>query len=123
MLDRDGWKTILLALVAANVVGGLVFVFAEMLVPSFVVYPLFLIIGSIRLIRGGGITGVVFLTVTALVFIVVHLPFTRFGPEGSACPECSSAVTWPTLFVLPLALFLAGSAAWLDVRRATLARR
>jgi hypothetical protein len=116
VLDRDRWKTILLALVAANIVGGLVFVFAEMLVPSFVVYPLFLLAGSARLVRGAGITGVVFVTITALVFIVVHLPFTRFGPEGSACPDCSSAITWPTLFALPLALFVAGSAAWLDLR-------
>ncbi|MBW3593359.1 MAG: hypothetical protein KY396_06675 [Actinobacteria bacterium] len=116
-MSRDRWKRLLLALVVANVFGGLVFVLVEMLVPSFIVYPLFLIAGSARLVRGRGITGVVFLTITAVVFVVVHLPFTRFGPEGSACPECSSVITWPTLFVLPVALFVAGSAAWLDLRR------
>ena len=116
-MSRDAWKTLLLALVAANIVGGLVFVFAEMLVPSFVVYPIFLVIGSIRLLRGEGTTGVVFLTLTALVFILVHLPFTRFGPEGSACEDCSPAVVWTTVFVLPVALFLTGLAAWMDLRR------
>jgi hypothetical protein len=116
-VSRDAWKTVLLALVAANIVGGLVFVFAEMLVPSFVVYPTFLVIGSIRLVRGKGKTGVVFLTVTALVFLLVHLPFTRFGPEGSACEDCSAAVVWTTVFVLPVALFLSGLAAWASLRR------
>lgn len=115
-MTRDRWKAILLALVAANIAGGLVFVFVEMLVPSFVVYPLFLIAGSLRLVRGRGTTGVVFLTVTALVFIAVHFPYGPYGPEGDQCEDCSSAITWPTLIVLPLALFLAGAAAWARLR-------
>ena len=115
-MSRDAWKLLLLALVAANIAGGLVFVFVEMLVPSFIVYPLFLIAGSIRLHRGQGTTGVVFLTVTALVFLAVHYPYGPYGPEGSQCEDCSSAVTWPTVFVLPLALFAAGVAAWSSLR-------
>jgi hypothetical protein len=114
--SRGPWNAVLLVLVGANVAGGIVFVLAEMLVPSFVVYPIFLLLGSARLARGRGTTGVVFLAVTALVFILVHLPYTRFGPEGSACEDCSPAVMWITLFVLPVSLLAAAVAAWRDLR-------
>lgn len=118
MLARESWKIGLLALALANIAGGIVFIVTEMLVPSFVVYPILLIAGSVRLVRGRGTTGVVFLTVTALVFVVVHLPFTPFGPEGSACEECAAGTMWTTLFALPVALLAGGAAAWVDLRRA-----
>ena len=119
-LDRERWKTLLLTLVAANLVGGLAFVLTAELVPSWIVYPIFLVVGCVRLVRGGGTTGIVFLAVTALVFIVVHFPFSAFGPEGSGCKRalgCEPAVAWVTLSLLPLALLIAGALAWRDVRR------
>lgn len=119
-LGRERWKRVLLAIVVLNLIGGYVFVVAVALVPSWIVYPTFLIIGSVRLAHGDHRTGIAFLTVTAFVFVLVHLPLTRFGPEGSRCAEeldCDPVVAWITLTLLPLALLVAGELAWRDVRR------
>lgn len=112
------WRRWLVVVVVANLIGGAVFVLTHGIVPSWIIYPIFLIIGLIRL-RQGGSKGIVFLGVTALVFILVHLPFTPFGPEGSACKEsfdpCIQPILWVGLFVLPL---LALVVAWLAYRAA-----
>lgn len=112
------WRRWLVVAVVANLVGGAVFVFTHGIVPSWIIYPIFLIIGLIRL-RQGGSKGVVFLGVTALVFILVHFPFTPFGPEGSACQRtsgsCIQPILWVSLFVLPL---LALVVVWLAYREA-----
>jgi hypothetical protein len=108
------WRRWLVVAVIANLIGGVGFVLTHAIVPSWIVYPIFLIIGLIRL-RQGGSKGTVFLGVTALVFILVHFPFTPFGPEGSACQadSCTQPILWVSLFVLPL---LASVVAWLAYR-------
>jgi len=111
------WRRWLVVAVVANLIGGAVFVLTHAIVPSWIIYPIFLIIGLIRL-RQGGSKGIVFLGVTALVFILVHFPFTPFGPEGSACQSldsCIQPILWVSLFVLPL---LALIVAWLAYREA-----
>jgi hypothetical protein len=109
------WKHVLLVLVVMNLIGGIVFIVTEGLVPSWVVYPILLIVGALRL-RKGGTTGTVFLGVTAVIFILVHFPFTFFGPEGSACPQCSQVLLWVTLFVVPLLTTLVAVLAWRQAR-------
>jgi D-alanyl-lipoteichoic acid acyltransferase DltB (MBOAT superfamily) len=112
------WRRWLVVAVIANLIGGAVWVISHAIVPSWIIYPIFLIIGLIRL-RQGGSKGIVFLGVTALVFILVHFPFTPFGPEGSVCKEsfdpCIQSLGWISMFVLPL---LALVVAWLTYREA-----
>src|SRR3990172_9447971 len=95
------WAQILAVAVAANLLGGLVFVVTEGLVPSWVVYPILLIIGTV-LLRRRAKTGAVFLLGSAALFVLVHFPFTPFGPAGSACPDCSQPLLWVTLFIIPV---------------------
>ncbi len=109
------WKHVLLVLVVMNLIGGIVFTVTEGLVPSFVVYPILLIVGALRL-RKGGTTGTMFLGVTAVIFILVHFPFTPFGPHGSACPECSQVLLWVTAFVVPLLTAVVAALAWRQAR-------
>ena len=110
------WTSVLVAAVAANLLGGLVFVVTEALVPSWVVYPILLIIG-LGLLRRRAITGVLFLLGSAVLFLLVHLPFTPFGPKGSACPDCSQLLLWVTLFIVPLLTAFVAMMAWRQARR------
>lgn len=104
------YRAMLLGLVALNLVGAVVITIDAQLYPSFVVYPLLLLIGSYRLVRGDGGRGTLFLGLTGVIFVLVHFPFTPFGPQGSACePGCASdAVSWTVVFALPLLMGLAG---------------
>ena len=61
------WAQILVVAVAANLLGGLVFTLTEALVPSWVVYPILLIIG-LGLLRRRAITGAWFLLGSAASF-------------------------------------------------------
>ena len=73
--------------------------------PSWVVYPIVLLIALWRLRRG---TGALFVGIAALVFLLVHVPWTyaaltgaEHNPLDRAAP--SSPVQWLiTLFVVPL---------------------
>lgn len=117
---RMSWRSWLVVAVVANLVGGAAWVLTHSIVPSWIIYPLFLIIGLSRLRRGGS-KGIVFLGVTAMVFILVHFPFTRFGPEASACEEsfdpCIQPLLWRSVFALPLLVLVV---AWLAYREAKL---
>lgn len=83
--------------------------------PSFIVYPLVLLFGVWRYWRGGG---TLFFGIAALVFLVIHLPFTWAGiTDSGENPYKKSApynpVEWiVTLFVIPLATAIAGFLAW-----------
>jgi hypothetical protein len=78
-----------------------------------------LLFGLSRL-RKGGATGTVFVGIAALVFLVVHLPFSYeavFGDENpfDAGREFSPVQWMITLFVIPLATIVV---AWLARREA-----
>jgi len=109
------WAQILAVAVAANLLGGLVFVVTEGLVPSWVVYPILLIIGTV-LLRRRAKTGAVFLLGSAALFVLVHFPFTPFGPAGSACPDCSQPLLWVTLFIIPVLTVFVAVMAWRQIR-------
>ena len=113
------WRGALVALVVVSIACAPVSWFDEGVTPSWVVYPLALLFGLHRLRRGGA-TGTVFVGVAALVFLVVHLPWTYaalFGDENPLNPDREfSPVQWlVTLFAIPLATVVV---AWLARREA-----
>jgi hypothetical protein len=111
------WIQILVGAVAANLLGGLVFTLTESLVPSWVVYPILLIIG-LWMLRRRAITGALFLLGSAVLFLLVHLPFTLLvGLRGSQCPDCSLTLLWVTLIIVPLLTAFAAMMTWQEVRR------
>ncbi len=117
LLPANTWKRVLLVMVAINLIAGLVFSVMVQLFPSWIVYPVFLIIGAWRL-RKGGTTGTVFLFVTAVIFILVHFPYTVFGPEGSGCADagCPRGLAWIALTVVPVITAVVAAIAWQQSR-------
>lgn len=88
------------------------------LTPSWVVYPLALGVGLWRLSRG---KGVVWLGVSAIVFVLVHLPWTLAWISGEHPLDADleySPVQWVlTLFVAPALLVVAAALAWRKGRK------
>lgn len=115
--DQTNWVQILVVAVAANLLGGLIFIFTEGLVPSWVVYPLLLIIG-LGLLRRRPTRGSLFLLGSAALFFLIHLPFTLLaGSMSNPCPDCSGTLLWVTLFIIPLLTAFAAIMAWRQVHR------
>ena len=89
--------------------------------PSWIVFPLFLLIGLWRLRHG---KGRLWLAITATVFLVVHLPWTWAALTGGDNPANAdrevSPVQWVvTLFVVPLITAIVAWMAWREHRDAT----
>lgn len=90
------------------------------LTPSWVVYPLVLLLGLWRIRRGGG---TLYFGIAAAVFLLVHLPWawtaftgerTGFLPDDLAVHRLEWAVT---LFAVPLLTAVAGFVAWREAKR------
>ena len=90
------------------------------LTPSWVVYPIVLLVGLWRMRRGGG---PLYFGIAAAIFFLVHLPWawttftgerTGFLPDDLAIHRFEWAVT---VFAVPLLTALAGFAAWREVKR------
>ena len=87
--------------------------------PSWIVYPVVLLIALWRVSRG---SGALFVGIAALVFLVVHLPWTYAAITGAdenpldrASP--SSPVQWLiTLFAVPVATCAVGFVIWFRER-------
>ena len=114
--DGINWVQILVLVVAANLLGGLVFTLTENLMPGWVVYPILLLIG-LGLLRRRTITGAWFLLGSAILFLLIYLPFTLLGQVSGACPDCSRTLLWVTLFIVPLLTALAAIMTWRQARR------
>jgi hypothetical protein len=88
--------------------------------PSWIVYPLVLLVGLWRFGRGGG---TLFFTIAATIFLLVHLPFTwaaitDSGENPSNASRPYNPAEWIViLFAVPLALAVAGLLAWREGRR------
>ncbi|HEU0294552.1 MAG TPA: hypothetical protein VFR47_17565 [Anaerolineales bacterium] len=110
--DGINWVQILIAAVAANLLGGLVFTLTENLMPGWVVYPILLIIG-LGLLRRRTITGAWFPLGCAILFLLTYLPFTLLaGFMGNPCADCSQSLLWMTLFIIPLLTAFVAIMAW-----------
>jgi len=69
-------KRLLLTLALLSLAFGVASWIIEGITPSWVVFPIFLVVGLVRS-RKGGAYGIVWLGVSALVFLLVHLHSTR----------------------------------------------
>lgn len=119
--ERGGrWRAVLLALVFVSLANAPWSWIDDGFTPSWIVYPTFLLVGLWRL-RGGGIVGTVFVGVTALVFLLVHLPWTWAAvTDAGSNPLDASGPYNPgqwlvTLFLVPL---LTAAAAFMVRREA-----
>jgi len=109
-MTADRWRAALASVAVLNVLCAPVSWIDEGVTPSWVVYPIALLVGLWRL-RAGGRSGTLFLGISALVFLIVHLPFTwaaLFGDENpfNADREFSPLQWFLTLFVAPLLLIV-----------------
>lgn len=113
-------RAVLLALVVASLACAPVSWVMDGVTPSFVVYPLVLLVGLWRFWRGGG---TLFFGIAASIFLLVHLPFTWAAiTDSGENPYKESApynpVEWfVTLFAFPLATVIAGFLAWRESRQ------
>ena len=114
--DGINWVQMLVVAVAANLLGGLIFTLTESLMPGWVVYPILLIIG-LGLLRRRPTTGALFLLGSAILFLLIYLPFTLLaGSMGNPCPDCSRTLLWVTLFIVPLLTAFAAVMVWRRAR-------
>jgi hypothetical protein len=113
-------RTILLVLVIASLVCAPWSWIVDGLTPSWVVYPIVLLVGLWRMRRRGG---TLYFGIAAVVFFLVHLPWawtaftgerTGFLPGDLAIHRFEWAVT---LFAVPLLTAVAGFAAWREGKR------
>ena len=113
-----GLRRLVAAIAIVNVLCAPVSWFDEGVTPSWVIYPLALLVGLWRLRRGKGL---VFLAVAALVFLLVHLPwsfaFLFTGEHPLDSDREYSPLQWLlTLLVAPAALAIVGLFAWRQER-------
>jgi hypothetical protein len=113
-------RQLVAALAIVNLLCAPVSWFDEGLTASWVVYPLALLVGLWRLRQGKGL---VFLAVAAVVFLLVHLPWSfafLFGGENPIDSDLEySPVQWIlTLLFAPAALAIAALWGWRRERSA-----
>ena len=113
-------RAVLLVLVGASLAGAPVSWAMDGLTPSFVVYPLVLLIGLWRYRWGGG---TLFFGIAATIFLLVHLPFdwaaiTDSGTNpGNASSPYNPREWLVTMLAIPLMTAIAGFLAWRERRR------
>src|SRR5687768_6779916 len=85
--------------------------------PSWIVYPIVLLIALWRVSRG---SGALFVGIAALVFLAIHLPWTVAALTGGESPVetvSPSPAQWVvTLFLVPLATCAVGFVIWFRER-------
>jgi hypothetical protein len=113
-------RAALLVLVVASLGGAPVSCVMDGWTPSFVVYPLVLLVGLWRYRRGGG---TLFFGIAATIFLLVHLPFawaaiTDSGKNpGNASSPYNPREWLVTMLAIPLMTAIAGFLAWREGRR------
>ncbi len=119
-VDAPPWRRLLMPAIVVSLLCAPWSWLDDGITPSWIVYPLVLLVGAWRVREGHG---ALFLGVAALVFLVVHLPWTWAAITGAETNPLnrespSSPVQWLlTLFVVPLAASVIGWAAWVAERR------
>jgi hypothetical protein len=114
------WRAALLVLIGASLASAPWSWIVDGLTPSWVVYPIVLLIGLWRMRRGGG---TLYFAVAASVVLLVHVPFTWTaftGERTSFLPDdlATHRLEWAiTLFAIPLLTAVAGFGAWREAKR------
>ena len=116
----DRQRTTLLTLIAISLACAPVSWVDDGVTPSWIVYPIVLLVAAWRVVRG---QGALFLAIAAIVFWLVHLPWTWAaltgadeGPFDREAP--SSPVQWLiTLCVVPLVTAGIAGYIWLSRRQ------
>ena len=116
-LDEDiiGWRRALLAVIVVSLLCAPVSWVDDGITPSWIVYPIVLLIALWRYRQG---KGALFVGIAALVFLVIHLPWSYAAVSGAddnpldrSSP--SSPLQWLiTLLVVPLVACLVGFMTW-----------
>ena len=113
------WRTLLLALVVVSLLCAPVSWVEDGFTPSWIIYPLILLVGLWRMWRGHG---TLYFGMAGAIFLLVHLPFTWAALFGSHNPNGAdkpyNPVEWLiTLLIVPLLTVIAGFLAWGDARQ------
>jgi len=113
------WRTVLLALVVVSLGCAPVSWIDDGFTPSWIIYPLILLVGLWRMGRGHG---TLYFGIAGTIFLLVHIPFTWAALFGSQNPSGAdnpyNPVQWLiTLFAVPLLTVIAGFLAWRDARQ------
>jgi hypothetical protein len=117
---RATWSRALLVLVIASLVCAPVSWIVDGVTPSFVVYPVALLIGLWRRTRGAG---TLYFGIAGTIFLLIHLPWTWASLTGADTNPLDHSVPaqpveWlTTLFLVPLAMAVAGFVCWRQQRR------
>jgi hypothetical protein len=113
------WRTVLLGLVAVSLVCAPISWIDDGFTPSWIVYPLVLLVGLWLMWRG---RGTLYFAIAATIFLLVHLPFSWAAVTGDRSPQGPdnpfNPVQWLiTLFAVPLLTAVAGFLAWREARQ------
>jgi hypothetical protein len=110
-------KRLFLALATLSLAFGVASWIIEGITPSWVVFPILLVVGLVRA-RKGGSFGILWLGVSALVFLLVHLPFDKaalskhcVNPTG-ADKACHRVFWLLSLGVVPLLMVATATVAF-----------
>jgi hypothetical protein len=96
---------LLLALAALGLVFAVVSWIVEGVTPSWIVFPILLLVGLVRARRGGS-SGTVWLGLSALVFLLVHLPFDKAALSDQCVnPTGSDKACHPAWWLVSLGAF------------------
>ena len=111
------WKRLLVALALLGLVFAVTSWIVEGVTPSWIVFPILLLVGLVRARRGGR-SGTVWLGLSALVFLLVHLPFDKAAlsdhcvDPADSDKACHPAWWLVSLGALPLLMVLAAGFAF-----------
>jgi hypothetical protein len=99
------WKRLLVALALLGLVFAVTSWIVEGVTPSWIVFPILLLIGLVRA-RRGGTSGIIWLGLSALVFLLVHLPFDKAAlSEHCVNPADSDRACYPAWWLVSLGAF------------------
>lgn len=120
-------RTAVVILVALNLAAGAWSLAKDGVTPSWIVYPLLLLLG-LAILRRSASSALAYLGGLALLFLLVHVPFLRAAVADTCIHPADASrpchpVTWlVTLGAVPAATALAAALVWAAARR-TEARR
>jgi hypothetical protein len=99
------WKRLLIVLALVGLVFAVTSWIVEGVTPSWIVFPVLLLIGLV-LVRQGWRSGIVWLGVSALVFLLVHLPFDKAAlSDHCVNPADSDRACYPAWWLVSLLAF------------------